>query len=374
MDTLEEKSRRNDTLDAMMTRIRGQSADRRDLAMNTLLWMAFAFYPLGIRQLQHALAVEVGESSLDEANIPDADDIASVCAGLVVIDTERDTLIFCHKSVESWMIERRNKLFPDAWLYITRACLTYLSFTEFESGIALSKDDLNSRFQQYPLYAYAAYYWGFYALEVPKCPDILLFLGKQANAAAAAQVIFSHIITLNEAGDQMAYVALPGVSVAIHVAAFFGLKEAMKVLLNVFDVDIKAYGGWTPLMVAAMSGQNSMVELLLAKGANIEATDYGGRTALSLAVFRVREDMVDLLITHGANVNLHDGDGSTPLLTAIGRGNKALVQLLLARGAYIELESKNGEAPVSYAAKKEDEDIASLLLAARPKPSMGKRP
>ncbi|KAJ4860619.1 ankyrin repeats (3 copies) domain-containing protein [Trichoderma breve] len=360
MDTLEEQSRRNDTLGAMMTRIRGQDADRRDLAMNTLLWMTFAFYPLGIRQLQHALAVEVGESNLDEANIPDADDIASVCAGLVVIDTERDTFSFCHKSVESWMIERRNKLFPDAWLYITRACLTYLSFTEFESGIALNEDDLNSRFQQYPLYAYAAYYWGFYALE--------------ANAAAAAQVIFLHIIILNEAGDQIAYVALPGVSVAIHVAAFFGLKEAMKVLLNVFDVDLKAYGGWTPLMVAAMSGRNSMVELLLAKGANIEATDDGGRTALSLAVFRVREDMVDLLITHGANVNLHDGDGSTPLLTAIDRGDKALVQLLLARGAYIELESKNGEAPVAYAAKKEDEDIASLLLAARPKPSMGKSP
>ncbi|KAL7802928.1 hypothetical protein V8C43DRAFT_312380 [Trichoderma afarasin] len=369
MDTLEEQSRRNDTLDAMMTRIRGQDADRRDLAMNTLLWMTFAFHPLKTKQLQHALAVEVGESSLDEANIPDTDYIASVCAGLVVIDAETDTFRFCHKSVDSWVIARGNELFPDARLHLTRVCLTYLSFAAFESGIALSEDDLNRRFQQYPFYAYAAYYWGFYALEVPECPDILLFLGKQANAAAAAQVIFS-----NGARDQTTYVALPGVSVAIHLAAFFGLKEAMKVLLNVFDVDLKAYYGLTPLMAAAMSGQISVAELLLAEGADIEAKDGGGRTALSLAVFRAGEAMIDLLITRGAKVNFHNGDGSTPLLTAIDRGDKAVVKLLLIRGADIELKSKNGEAPAAYAAKKENEDIASLLLAARSKSSMGRSP
>ncbi|QYS98726.1 ANK_REP_REGION domain-containing protein [Trichoderma simmonsii] len=369
MDTLEEKSRRNDTLDAMMTRIRGQSADRRDLAMNTLLWMAFAFYPLEIRQLQHALAVEAGESSFDEANIPDTDDVASVCAGLVVIDTERDAFRFCNKSVESWIIERRNKLFPDAQLHLTRVCLTYLSFTAFESGIALSVDDLKSRVQLYPLYDYAARYWGFYALEVPECPDILLFLGKQANVAAAAQVLFLH-----GDWDQTKYAALPGVSVAIHLAAHFSLEEAMKVLLNVFDVDLKAYDDWTPLMVAAIWGKISMVELLLAEGADIEARDSGGRTALSLAVFRRRKGVVDLLISHGAKVNFHDGNGSTPLLTAIDREDKAMVQLLLARGADIELKSKNGEAPAAYAAKKGYEDIASLLLAAGPISSMGKNP
>ncbi|KAL7959281.1 hypothetical protein V8C34DRAFT_313434 [Trichoderma compactum] len=367
VDTLEKQSHRHDTLDVMMTRIRGQGADRRDLAMNTLLWMTFAFHPLKTKQLQHALAVEIGESSLDEANMPDIDSIASVCAGLVVIDAETDTFRFCHKSVENWIIARGNKLFPDARLYITRVCLTYLSFVAFDGGIALSEDDLNRRFQQYPLYAYAANNWGLYALEVPECPEILLFLGKQANAAAAAQVIF-----LNGAGDQIDYVALPGASVAIHLAAFFGLKEAMTVLLNVFDVDLKAYGGWTPLMVASMSGQLSVAELLLAEGADIEAKDGRGRTALSLAVFRAGEAMVDFLITRGAKVNFHDDDGSTPLLIAIDRGDKAVVQLLLVRGADIELKSTHGEAPVAYAAKKEDEDIASLLLAARQKSSMGK--
>ncbi|KAL6833601.1 hypothetical protein J3E69DRAFT_353226 [Trichoderma sp. SZMC 28015] len=366
MRTLKKQSRRYDTLDAVMTRIRGQEADRRDLAMNTLLWMTYAYHPLRTKQLQHALAVEIGESSLDEANILDADDIASVCAGLVVIDTESDTFRFCNKSVESWIIERRSKLFPDAWLYITRACLTYLSFTAFESGIALSEDDLNSRFQQYPLYIYAAFYWGHYAFMVPECPDILLFLGKRANAAAAAQVRF---LTRE---DQ--YVALPEVSVAIHLAASFGLKEAMKVLLNVFDVNLKAHGGLTPLMVAAMSTQTSMVELLLAEGADIEAKDDGGRTALSFAVLRATEEMVDLLITRGAKVNFHDRDGSTPLLTAIDRGEKAVVQLLLARGADIELESTNGETPAAYAAKKENEDIASLLLAERQKSPTEKSP
>ncbi|KAL6691665.1 hypothetical protein J3F84DRAFT_403333 [Trichoderma pleuroticola] len=369
MATLEEQSIRHDVLDPMMTRIKAQDAYRKDLAMNVFLWMTFAFRQLSTKQLQHALAVEVGESSLDEANIPDADYITSVCAGLVVVDAETDTFRFCHESVVSWFKTRGNELFPEAWLYITRACLTYLSFTAFESGIALSEDDLNRRLQQYPLYAYAALHWGFYAQKVPECPDILLFLGKQTNAAAAAQVLFS-----NGPEDQIIYVTLPGVSVAMHLAAFFGLEEAMKVLLNVFDVDLKACYGWTPLVVAAIARQTSMVELLLAEGADIEATDVGGRTALFFSVSRAAEDMVDLLTTRGAKVNLHDEDGSTPLLTAIDKGDKAMVQLLLDRGADIELKSTHGEAPTAYAAKKEDEAIISLLLAAKQKSSMGKSP
>ncbi|KAK4083751.1 uncharacterized protein Triagg1_1413 [Trichoderma aggressivum f. europaeum] len=372
MDTLEKQPSSHNALDAvgaLMTRIKAQDAYRRDLAMNALLWMTFAFHPLRTKQLQHALAVEFGESSLDETNIPDADYVISVCEGLVVKDAETDTFRFCHESVNSWFTARGNELFPDACLYITRVFLTYLSFTAFESGIALSEDDLNRRFHQYPLYAFAACNWGYYALRVPECPDILLFLGKQANAAAAAQVIF-----LNGAGDQIAYVALPGVSVAIHLAAFFGLKEAVKVLLSVFDVDLKVYGGWTPLMVASMSEHLLMAELLLAEGADIEAKDDRGRTALSLAVFRAGESMVDFLITRGAKVNFHDNDGNTPLLTAIDHRDKALVQLLLTRGADVELKSTHGEAPVAYATKKEYGDITSLLLAARKKSSMGKSP
>jgi hypothetical protein len=39
-------------------------------------------------ELQYALAIEVGDSELNEENLPQIEDIVSVCAELVTIDEE----------------------------------------------------------------------------------------------------------------------------------------------------------------------------------------------------------------------------------------------------------------------------------------------
>lgn len=52
--------------------------------------------PLTTLELQHALAVEVGESELDEENFPEIEDMVSVCAGLVTVDEECGIIRLVH--------------------------------------------------------------------------------------------------------------------------------------------------------------------------------------------------------------------------------------------------------------------------------------
>jgi hypothetical protein len=69
-----------------MARIKGQLQDQEELAKQVLSWITCAKRPLTILELQHALAIEVGDSRLNKENLPQSEDMVSVCAGLVTID------------------------------------------------------------------------------------------------------------------------------------------------------------------------------------------------------------------------------------------------------------------------------------------------
>ncbi|KAJ9131303.1 Ankyrin repeat domain-containing protein 50 [Pleurostoma richardsiae] len=61
----------------VMERIEGQAIDQQELAKQVLSWITCAKRPIRTLELQEALAVEVGESELDEDNLPDIEDMIS---------------------------------------------------------------------------------------------------------------------------------------------------------------------------------------------------------------------------------------------------------------------------------------------------------
>ena len=75
--------------------------------------------------------------------------------------------------------------------------------------------------------------------------------------------------------------------------------------------------GYTPLHDAALEGHKDMVELLLAKGADVNAKDKDGNTPLHEAAYTNDRGFVELLLAEGAEVNAKNSSGSTPLRWAL---------------------------------------------------------
>ena len=65
----------------------------------------------------------------------------------------------------------------------------------------------------------------------------------------------------------------------------------------------KVNNGATALIWAAYQGHAEVVELLLMKGANVNARDKDGTTALMCAARRGYIEITELLLNYGINVN-----------------------------------------------------------------------
>lgn len=114
--------------DEAMERIRVQPVDHAQLAIRVLSLVVYAKTPLKTVEIQHALAIEDDETDVDEENIPPAETIISVCAGLVTMNEENGVVRLVHQTAQGYFEKRRHRLFPDIESQIAVACVRYLSF------------------------------------------------------------------------------------------------------------------------------------------------------------------------------------------------------------------------------------------------------
>jgi ankyrin repeat protein len=80
-----------------------------------------------------------------------------------------------------------------------------------------------------------------------------------------------------------------------------------------------------------------VVQVLVAKGANVNAKDVTDLTPLQLAVlsrpFGQNESILKILIANGADVSSADSDGTTALDDATRKGYAGFVEILKRAGA-----------------------------------------
>jgi len=139
----------------------------------------------------------------------------------------------------------------------------------------------------------------------------------------------------------------------IHQAADAGDLAKVKAFIQEgIDVNTKVHG-CTPLHCAARYGHKEVAELLIAKGADINAKDTQGRTPIDLAINQGRKEMAKLLVSRGGDVSLH---------TAAYIGDLQRVQKLIDGGANVDANDQKGQTALHYAAKSGQVAAAKLLI------------
>ena len=171
------------------------------------------------------------------------------------------------------------------------------------------------------------------------------------------------------------------------LAAEVGNTEMLKVLLEVgADVESPNADGQTALLAVSRTGNVEAAKLLLDRGAKVDAKEkWGGQTPLMWASARRHPAMMQLLISKGADVNAaldrprlpasHDGRGASE---EPGQRRADAAALRRARelhgvrgraaeeqGADIDLPDPDGVSPLHVAIMNANWDLAKQLIAGR---------
>lgn len=147
-----------------------------------------------------------------------------------------------------------------------------------------------------------------------------------------------------------------------HLLRVKELLDQDPALLNAFSPD-----GFTPLGLAAFFGRKAILEELIRRGAdvNIPSNNAMKVQAIHSAVAQQNQALAlpitEMLLKRGARVNATQSGGWTPLHEAAFRGEMELVRLLLAYRADITVKSDNGKTAIDMALRQGHTEVITLL-------------
>ena len=310
-------------------------------------------------ELQHALAIEACDPTIDEENLSEVDTIISVCAGLVTIEKESNTVRLVHHTTQEYLEQNCSSWISNCQTDIATACLRYISSETFAIDLSSDREEYEAMISKNIFLDYAAHCWG---LHVKDASDdslkssSLSVLESESKIACLGQVIMSQYDDFH---------AQPLV-LAVHLVVYFKLNDLLPILLNKgHSPDSKDMRGQTPLHWAAAYGNQEAVEFLIEQhDVEVDQRDDMGCSSLLRAVMNKQEKIVKLLLKRGdVDVNLMDIDNWTPLHFAVSGDHEGCVRLLLERSDIdVNLMSKNDWNPLYMAVCRGCEGCVRLVL------------
>ncbi|KAL9100692.1 MAG: hypothetical protein Q9163_003956 [Psora crenata] len=404
------------TLDDTYTRILCNIDDSSSQdAFKILQWLTFSARPLRLEEISEVIAIDADDSTRYNTTkiFNDRREILTICPSLISLveespgnadenidneDTDgkaaKQVVQLAHLSVKEFLISGSIRHSPakdysiqeiSANTLIAKDCIAYL--LEFDEVDPLTHEIV----EEYPLALYAAGYWSQHAAvaerhsgsAIPLSMDLLVGNGRAfPNWVRLYHLTFLRIYSEDY---ELLWMYIP-----LYYASFTGLIETVKLILD-RETDPNAQskleyiGRATALSAASARGHYQIVQILLDKGADINASkpytalelaSFGGYyqvdtgfcglyralcaasarglyrivqtlidmdaadsnaqgpfTALQLALIGGHYQIVQTLLDRGADINAH---GSfTALQLASLEGHYQLVQTLLDRGADI---------------------------------------
>lgn len=124
------------------------------------------------------------------------------------------------------------------------------------------------------------------------------------------------------------------------------------------QADVRNHRDETPLMLAALRGQEALVIALVARGASVNKS---GWTPLHYAATGGHARVAAFLIGAQAEVNAESPNGTTPLMMAAMYGNSQTVKLLLESGAEAHVVNDQGLSALDFAERAGRQDSMRLI-------------
>ena len=140
-------------------------------------------------------------------------------------------------------------------------------------------------------------------------------------------------------------------------------KDTKKLLELGASVEAPNLDGIGPLMKAVQLGNKTLVELLLGQGASVESiSQQGPITPLHVAAQLESDAICQLILRKGAGVNARDFLQQTPLHKAARGRRLSAARSLISAGADIEARDVEERTPLYYAVAGNSVPLAKLLL------------
>ncbi|KAF2790175.1 hypothetical protein K505DRAFT_377712 [Melanomma pulvis-pyrius CBS 109.77] len=353
-----------------MEMIQGQAEGQRDIAMQTLAWITFGHRTIMMRELQHALAIEIGKTSLDLENITIADVILSACGGLITIqdrnphDQLNSIVIVVHETTQNYFERTSHRWFDDPYISIAQKCTTYLLFDAFGGGPCATMESYEDRLWTHPFYNYAVSEW---STQMPRLsqpnPETEVLL---VNLLLSAPHVHSYAQAYTYGCDRSRYptssieFGRSGAMSSLHLAVALRLNTSIPKLVHTEPNSLDSRG-FTALHLAVQKNFVDTVQILLSMPeVDCNALDSQKRTPLFYASTLGYKEVSRLLFsTHKTNLNIVNGEGMTPLSWAAREGRAKFVALLCSR----QNIDVNWTHPLCWAARKGNTPIIKILLS-----------
>jgi ankyrin repeat protein len=374
-------------IDEAFERIMSQTikeSGHEDLAMAAFDVVRHAFSPLREHQFKTAVRHVLRRRRPHPITYPTITDVIEATGGLLIV--QQDSVItWFHSSLSGYFERSHARWFPSGHSSMAWACLTVLMSQAIPTDAGGTGNWATGS-----LYGYAACSWGRHLRACSPDPvledlamrylddDEKLKLGTLTAYALQPEDIADGF----DAGDGLA---------AVHVCSIFGLTNLLQDLPIAGLSRQTSSTGRTPLDYACSMGHLDTVQVLLDSNAvsHSESADglyanTGVGTALGLASIYGHSKVVQLLLERGADVNARNSTtknlGETPLISASRGGHAGIVQMLLDHGADphlgnprgpIDLDDTRGGTPLAYACRLGHVEVVKLLLRAGADPMLG---
>ncbi|KAF1927164.1 ankyrin, partial [Didymella exigua CBS 183.55] len=335
-----------------------------EYAMRILQWLTFSARPLSVEEMAEVVAIDVAcDPAFDRDEVlEDPLEVLNICSSLVTITTNKPDgsgrpgqriIALAHYSVQEYLVSDR----------IKQGQAKQFSMQEVECHNALTKGSLMYLLQ----------------FQQPLSNKVLKAF---ALARYAAQFWSSHLRNTRDNTEELSRIAVDLLSIGhpayhnwiqLRDPAQRRVSTVARILLEE-DADVNAQGGHygNALQAASVGDHEQVVEVLLGKGANVNAQgnenhifefrESGSCSALYAASAEGHKQVVRMLLDKGADANAQGGRHGNALQAASTGGHKQVVEMLLDKGANVNAQGVQYSNALQAASYDGQEQVIKTLL------------